>query len=363
MLFSLSYQTPLSKFGLKGENNMPVTIVDIAKEAGCSAATVSLVMKNSPKIKSSTKQRVMEIANRLGYTPNFAARSLINGQTNLIGAILPNLDNPLFATMVSGVEKKASELGYSIILGISSQSLEKEKQYMQMLSERRVDGLLLFPSFLDELFPAFIEQQNDKKIPVVLCGTSGHMNTDISYVKCDNHMGAYIAIEHLIKIGKKRIACLCAVIDRSQANSRISGYRDALEFYDVKEENDLIIFCSQAPEDIARATEKLVTEKKVDAIFCLYDHMSITVMRTVQQLGKRIPEDIAIVGYDNISVSALLPISLTTIDTHATRIGSMATELLIKKIREPNTENRQISLKPVLVVRESTVSGMPRADD
>lgn len=85
MLFSLSYQTPLSKFGLKGENNMPVTIVDIAKEAGCSAATVSLVMKNSPKIKSSTKQRVMEIANRLGYTPNFAARSLINGQTNLIG--------------------------------------------------------------------------------------------------------------------------------------------------------------------------------------------------------------------------------------------------------------------------------------
>lgn len=147
-----------------------VTIYDVAKEAGCSTATVSLVLQNSDKIKASTQQRVLDAVEKLGYLPNFAARSLSSKFTNLLGLIVPNMENPLFAHMIKGVEEYANSKGYGIILGISDLSLDKEMFYMQMLQERRVDGLLVFPTFVDEIFERFICGKSDESIPLVLCG-------------------------------------------------------------------------------------------------------------------------------------------------------------------------------------------------
>ena len=191
-----------------------VTIYDVAKEAGCSTATVSLVLQNSDKIKASTQQRVLDAVEKLGYLPNFAARSLSSKFTNLLGLIVPNMENPLFA-----------------ILGISDLSLDKEMFYMQMLQERRVDGLLVFPTFVDEIFERFICGKSDESIPLVLCGSTGVQEYPVSYVKCDNRMGAYMATDHLVTSGRRRIGCLCAVADHRQAESRINGYRDALMFH------------------------------------------------------------------------------------------------------------------------------------
>ena len=338
-----------------------VTIADVAKEAGCSISTVSLVMSDSEKIKAETKTRVLDICRRLGYSRNFAAHSLRNKRTKLLGVIVPNLENPMFSLMINGSESYASSMGYNIILSVTSLSLEKEMSNMRMLSERCVDGLLLFPTYLKELYPILASNNDIRKIPVVLCGSSGLPEIPISYVKCDNRMGAYIATEHLAKIGRKRIACLCAVASEQQALSRIQGYRDALDFYNIPAEDDLVVFCSQDAEDIFNSAIKLINEKQIDAIFCLYDYMSIAVMKAAKRLNLSIPEDIAIVGYDNITVSAFMPTSLTTIDTHGWRVGSMATELLIKKIQDPDMPERQIQLKPELVIREST-GGLPDAN-
>lgn len=334
-----------------------VTIYDVAKEAACSTATVSLVLQNSNKIKDTTRQRVLDAVEKLGYSPNFAARSLSSRSTGLLGLIVPNMENPLFAHMIKGVEECANQRGYSLILGISNLRLDKEMFYMKMLQERRVDGLLVFPTFVNEIFQQFTEKEI-KKVPLVLCGSSGVEERPVSYVKCDNRMGAYIATQHLISTGRRCIACLCAVADRQQAQSRILGYRDAMLFHDLPIDEELIRYCSQETDDIYQAACRLMQDRRVEAIFCLYDYMSIAVMRAVASLGLRVPEDVAIMGYDNIPVSQFLPVSLSTIDTHGQRVGHMATELLIEKIQEPDTPLRQIQLKPDLVVRESTAASL-----
>ena len=246
-----------------------VTIYDVAKEAGCSTATVSLVLQNSDKIKASTQQRVLDAVEKLGYLPNFAARSLSSKFTNLLGLIVPNMENPLFAHMIKGVEEYANSKGYGIILGISDLSLDKEMFYMQMLQERRVDGLLVFPTFVDEIFERFICGKSDESIPLVLCGSTGVQEYPVSYVKCDNRMGAYMATDHLVTSGRRRIGCLCAVADHRQAESRINGYRDALMFHGIERDDDLIRFCTQDTEDIHRAAAALLREQRVGASLCL----------------------------------------------------------------------------------------------
>ena len=334
---------------------MAVTIYDIAREAGVSPSTVSLVMNNSKKIKSSTTAHVREVAKKLGYIPNFAARSLTNSQTFNLGVIVPNLSNPLFCSMLGEIVNAAHNHGYGIVLGLSDQSIDKEKQYITMLSEQRVDGIIIFPTFLDDIFPEFIKGKNDAEIPMILCGTSTKQSDNINYVKCDNHMGGYIATEHLIQTGKHRIACLCAVEEKTQAISRIAGYRDAHEFYNLPYPAELVSFCAPDSESIYQETVRLINEQGVDAFFCLFDYMCLPVICAIEALGKRIPQDIAIVGYDNIDISAMLPIPLTSVETHARQIGSMAVNQLIKKIEDPTTETRKVVVKPELIIRASSM--------
>ena len=192
---------------------MLVTIYDIAKKIGCSPSTVSLALNDSPKISTATKELVHRVADELGYTPNYAARCLINNQTHTLGVIAPDLNNPLFCMMVGGIANTANELGYSIILGLSEQSVEKEKSNIQMLSEKRVDGLVVFPSFPDEVLPTTVDSA-DTRIPLILCGNSNKANENLSFVKCDNHTGGYIATEHLRENGCRRIACICAIVEK-----------------------------------------------------------------------------------------------------------------------------------------------------
>ena len=340
-------------FEKRGEK-MAVTIIDIAREARCSTATVSLALKNSEKIRLETRERVQEIADRLGYHPNYAARSLIRGQTGSIGVVIPNLENPLFIELLQGVEEYITEQGFCIVLGVSALSAEREKRYLSMLSERQVDGLILFPTFLNETFPEAIEREDDHKVPLVLCGSSGLISSNVNYVMTDNRMGAYIGTEHLIQLGCKHIAFIGAIVDMAQAQTRLNGYRDALEFYGLDNDPALEVYCSPEADTVFQKTVELLRSKTVDAIFCLYDYMAFSVIRAVESLGLRIPEDVAIVGYDNVSISARLSKALTSIDTHSYKVGRTAAEILLKKIEKPETPNRQIVFKPELVVRETT---------
>jgi len=163
-----------------------------------------------------------------------------------------------------------------------------------------------------------------------------------------------MATEHLIEVGCKHIACMCATVKENQATSRVLGYTDALEFYNIPYDENLVVYCSQDPESIFNSTIDLIKNHQIDAIFCLYDHMSLPVIRAIQSLNLRIPEDIAVMGYDNIDIASQLPISLSSIDTHAYTVGCLATKHLVKKIQNPDEEIKQTLIKPQVIVREST---------
>ncbi|MBP3389335.1 MAG: LacI family DNA-binding transcriptional regulator [Clostridia bacterium] len=331
-----------------------ITIYDVAKAAGFSTATVSLALQDDPRVRQETKKRVLEVVDELGYIPNYMAQSLSKQSTHTLGLIVPSLENPLFAQMISGVEECANDRGYNLILGVPNYNQEKEAFYLDLLQQRRVDGLLIFPTFVEMIANKLANRNKRAAVPVVFCGSAVPGLPDVSYVKCDNRMGAYIAIDYLIQSGRKRIGFILPVATEQNAHSRKTGYQDALAFHGIPFDPELLVFCSPNTEDVRRATLELLNRPGLDAIFCLYDYIAITVMHVLTAQKKRIPQDIAIVGYDNIHLSAHLPIPLSTIDTHGQRVGRMATEILLDTIENPESEARQIVLKPELVVREST---------
>ena len=223
-----------------------------------------------------------------------------------------------------------------------------------MLQRERVDGLIVLPTFLDSLIDK-LNVQDSSKAPIVLCGSSGNgAKLDISYAKCDNHEGARLAVNHLIDTGRKRIGCIFPVFSEQQYYTRKAGYKDALEEHNIAYDESLIKICSSDNDSIFEATRELIVEKRPDAVFCLYDYCAISVMRAISFMGLRIPEDISVIGYDNIPLSNYLPTSLSTIDTQSKIVGQKAAEMLIEKITNPDTQIRQITIKPELVIREST---------
>lgn len=331
-----------------------VTIYDIAKKAGCSTATVSLALSDNERIRPETKQRIREITKQLGYTPSYIAQSLTTKSTNTLGLIVPNIDNPVFARAVSGVETYANEKGYNIILGLSHSDRKKELFYLEMLQRERVDGLIVFPTFLDTLKDKLYDLQASNS-PVVLCGSSGaELNIKLSYAKCDNRTGAHLAVSHLLDTGRQRIGCIFPISDVQQYYSRKLGYQDALAKHNIPYDKSLIKVCASDDDSIYRATLELLREQRPDALFCLYDYCALCVMSAIYSEGLRIPDDISIIGYDNIPITQYLPTPLSTIDTHGQEVGAKATEILLKKIADPDTPLQQIIIQPELVMRESS---------
>lgn len=331
-----------------------VTIYDVARLANCSTATVSLVFSGSERIRPKTRQHVLDVANTLGYTPNYIAQSLSKKNTNTLGVIVPNIDNPLFSQMISGIESYANSKGYNLILGLSDSNRKKEIFYLEMLQRERVDGLIVLPTFLDSLIDK-LNIPDSSKSPIVLCGSSGNgAKLNIGYAKCDNHEGARLAVSHLIDTGRKRIGCIFPVYSEQQYFTRKEGYKEALEQHGIDYDESLIKICASDNDSIFEATRELFMEKHPDAIFCLYDYCAISVLRAISIMGLRIPEDISVIGYDNIPLSNYLPTSLSTIDTQSKIVGQKAAEILIEKITDPDAQIKQITIKPELVIREST---------
>lgn len=332
-----------------------VTIYDIAKRSGYSTATVSLALSDSPRIRLETKRLIRQVADELEYTPSYIAQSLSAKATHTLGLVVPNISNPVFSQMVSGIETYANAMGYNVLLGISASSSQKELQYLDMLQTKRVDGMIILPRHMDVLEKKLNEEKAFKS-SIVLCGSSGaSTGVDISYSKCDNRRGAFLAVEHLIRTGRRRIACIFPSKNNQQYFSRLKGYQDALSAYGLPYDSSLVKIC--VPDDLVtyNTTVELISERNPDAIFCLSDYDAISVMNALSHLGRRIPDDIALIGYDNITLSAYLTTALSTIDTRSAEVGRKAAELLIRKLQKEDTSLQQILFEPKLVVRASTV--------
>lgn len=332
------------------------TLKQIAKELNVSVSTVSKALSNSPEISEPTKIRVQEFAKLKNYKPNNIAVNLKSKRSKTIGVIIPNILNPFFAKVFSGIEKGANDKGYNVITCISNESLEKEIHAMEMLSNGTIDGFILSVSEetqKEQEFRHFKEAISDDLPIVMFDRTSDEVNCDKVIV--DDFDSSVHGVNHLIKLKCKNIALLSSIDNLSVGKLRAEGYEKALKDNGYTINEDLIIR-TDTPEEF---DEKLKTlfEKPVDGIFALDEHASVMAMKAAIKRGIKIPEELNMIGFADGVWSRRLTPSLSTISQHGPEIGEAAAEMLIKRLEAKEDEELPYEtrvIKTELRQRDST---------
>ncbi len=330
---------------------MGVSIKDIAKAAGVSHTTVSRALRDDPRISEQTRNLVHRLATEMGYSPSAIARGLATGKTNTVGMVVTTISDPFVAPIVQGTERKAMEAGYSLLLSQSGADPERELAAVRLLRERRVDGVIVTASRVGELYTPLL---SDLRVPIVLINNQkGGEYLHSIYV--NDFAGARMAVEHLIGLGHRDIAYVaCPERERSNRN-RMSGYRAALESSGLPLNEELIVQLSgKADMDrgAAVAEKFLSLDERPTALFCYNDVTAIGALQALHEGGVRVPEDISIVGFDDVPISSVVCPALTTVAQPKEEMGVKAMEMLLALIEGEEREN--IVVQPKLVIREST---------
>lgn len=331
------------------------TIKDIARIAGVSATAVSRALNNHPRLSAGTREKILRVAKELDYRPNLLARSLIKKRSHTIGLAITTIRNPFYPELAKGIEDVALKLGYSIILCSTNYDIKLEAYYIEILRSKGVDGII-FSSV--EIKDSNVRNLIRDGFPFVLVNRRIHnrqLERKIDAVVLDNYSGGYMAMQHLQRLGHKRIGILAGDMKTSTATERTQGIKKFLEDAGIPFDPTLFFVCNYLRESAYGATmELLVRKKRPTAIFAQNDHMALGAREAILDSGLRIPEDLAVVGFDNIDVTGLKGIELTTVSQKKYEMGALATEILIDRIEKKiKGGTRQIILEPELVIRKS----------
>ncbi len=332
------------------------TLKQIAKELNVSVSTVSKALSNSPEISEPTKIRVQEFAKLKNYKPNNIAVNLKSKRSKTIGVIIPNILNPFFAKVFSGIEKGANDRGYNVITCISNESLEKEIHAMDMLSNGTIDGFILSISEETQTkqdFKHFKEAMSDDLPIVMFDRISDEVNCDKIIV--DDFDSAVHAVNHMIKLQCKNIALVSTIDNLSVGKLRAEGYRKALSDNKYQVNEDVILLTDNTEE----FDDKLASifDKNIDGVFALDEHASVMAMKMAIKRGIKIPDDLNIIGFADGVWSRRLTPSLSTVSQHGPEIGEAAAEMLINRLESKEEEEPEYVTKVIkteLRQREST---------
>ena len=334
------------------------TLKQIAKELHVSVSTVSKALNDSPEISEQTKTKIQEYAKLKNYKPNIIGLNLKNRKTKTIGVIIPNILNSFFAKVFTGIEKIADEKGYNVITCISNESIEKEIHTLDMLSNGTIDGFIL--SISEEAqklqeFGHFNEIINDGTPIVMFDRISDQVDCDKVIV--DDFDSSTDATQHLINLGCKKIALFSAIDNLSVGKLRAQGYFKALEKNKIKRNDDLIVL-TDSEADFDEKVKALFENSKIDGIFALDEHTSVSAIKLGLKNGYKIPENLSIIGFADGVWSRRLTPSLSTVSQHGPEIGEAAAKLLIERLENNNDEEKQTFkttvVKTELRQREST---------
>jgi LacI family transcriptional regulator len=327
-----------------------VTIRDVADLAQVSATTVSHVINQTRHVDPATRQRVTEAIAELGYRPNTLARSLRRRETRTIGLIVPDNSNPYFAELARAVEDAGFAKGYSVILCNSDMSEVKEAAYIEALLSKQVDGIILISAAnRREKFSEIIQAG----VPVVTVARE-LSDLPIDQIVTDNEQGGYLVGRHLIELGHRRIGCIAGPRDETPSADRIVGLRRALHEAGIDLPEGLVIRGDFTYESGHRVmAELLLRSPDLTAVFAANDRMAVGAMNYLWQTGRRIPDDISIIGFDDIPVAAMTCPPLTTIATPKADFARVSVSLLIERITNARREPVRVILPTRLVVRES----------
>jgi len=325
-----------------------ITLKMVAEKAGVSVNTASRAINNKSDINEKTKKRVLKVAQELGYVQNATAVALRTKKTRTLGVVIADNRNPFYAEVLNGMEEAAREKNYHIILANTQRDYKKEEEAINLLLAKRVDGLLITPvQDRDDDIKKLIEAN----IPFVVVGRDFE-NIEVDAVYNDEIKGGFLATEYLIKKGHKRIALIDGFLYKSPAKGRLEGYKKALNKYRIPLDDLLISVGDINMEDGYERTKQML-EKNIDftAIFAYNDMMAFGSMQAIKEKGLRIPEDIGLVGYDDIPFSSLISPSLTTIRLKKQDLGIESVELLLSRINGSREKMKKIMLNVELIVR------------
>lgn len=338
---------------------MNVTIYDVAKKAGVGIGTVSRVLNNSPQISPSTRSKVLRVIRELKYQPSAMARSLARKKSNIIGCVVPRFTGYFYFEVLNGIQQALSSFGYDLILYNIDKLEKKEEILKRTIRERKVDGVLLISlSISDKLASRFIEA----KLPIVLVDS---YHDALDSITVENKEGAFLATEHLIRLGHRKIGMINGCLSSLPANNRLEGFRAALLRYQIDYDDHLVVNVeANGDPDILhndgfnklagyKAMQRLLALKqdRPTAVFISSDIQATGAIKAIHEHGLKIPGDLAIIGFDNIELSEYL--GLTTVHQPMYEMGTVAANRLIAKIAGDVTDNFKTVFPTRLVIRDT----------
>ncbi len=327
------------------------TIREVAKKAGVSPTSVSHVLNNTRFVSEDVRERVNSAMRELNYRPNALARSLRRGETHTLGLILPDSANPFFAEVGHAIESAAFARGYSVILCNTENDEDKEHLYTEVLENKQLDGIIFVGAGENRESISAIIQNG---IPLVVVDRDMG-NLELDTVTTENHQGGFLATQHLLSLGHQIIGCITGPSNITPSAERVTGYREAHRQAGIHIEDSLLVRGDfHAPSGYSAALQLLQRTPRPTAIFVCNDMMAIGALRAVAQLGLNVPEDIAIVGFDDIELASYTTPSLTTVAQPKQEIGQLAVKLIFERMGDHSLPPRHNILSTQLIIRESS---------
>jgi LacI family transcriptional regulator len=327
------------------------TIFDVAARAGVSYATVSRVVNGSPNVRESTRQRVQSAMLELGYVAHVTARALASGRTQAIGLLAQEVDNPFFSVLIKGIDHEISAAGHDLLLCTTHNRQEKEAQYVARLSHGMVDGLLII---LPHELPAYVAQLRADRYPFVLIDHDSDA-PGCNVINAANRSGTREGITYLVELGHRRIGCITGRPDVGATHQRLAGYHDALDAAGISRDDTLVVegdFLEVRGYEAAVAL--LAQPDPPTAIFASSDVAAFGVLGAARDAGLRVPEDLSVLGFDDIVEASYPSASLSTVRQPLREMGHVAVRRLMSLMTEPAQAPERIVMGTELVIRRST---------
>ena len=335
---------------------MARTLDEVAKQAGVSRSTVSRVVNNHPNVSATTRSRVEAAIEESSYRPYAVARSLATNKTNILGMVVPEsvtklFTDPYFPLVLRGATEACNRLGYHLILSLFTTSVDSRAMHDRVVRSGYLDGAIAANASLDDrLIPGLLEEE----IPFIIIGR--HPNDLVNYIDVDNMGGARMATEHLIRLGHKRIGTITGPLDMTPAQDRLDGYREVMSTHRLPVSDGLVAE-GDFTEASGRAAMTQLLREKPTAIFAASDSMAIGAIKAIRAAKLHVPQDIAIVGFDDVPSARTIAPELTTIRQPIGRIGQLAVETLVNLIERGRTEKGARSTGRIVLPTELVVRG------
>jgi len=332
-----------------------VRLKDIAERAGCSVMTVSKALRDAKDISVATKARIQTMAKEMGYLPDSMAQALRNRSTRLLGVVISTTTNPIFSRLIVGLEEKAHELGYELVLTHTLNQPEREEEVIRGLISRRVDGIFVSPVYrMSQRAPVY-EELKQRNVPTVLLGHAAPFCSGFCGVETDDLAASQAATRHLIELGHRQISFFAGPQTAPWAAERFEGYRRALREAGIPYDDHLLFNAGATISEGEKAALQWLSERPTcTAIQCNNDLVAIGAASTLMDQGIRVPEELSVVGFGNVLTAEFFRVPLTTIRQPKLRLGTVAMGLMMELLKGRTPDVRRLPAE--LIIRRSTAS-------